>query len=41
LSEVERVELKKNSFEWVFIENWVEFWRWQLKAIEKKWQEMN
>jgi hypothetical protein len=22
-------------------ENWVEFWRWQSKVIEKKWQERN
>jgi hypothetical protein len=29
LSEVERVVVK----------DWVEFWRWQSKMIEKKWQE--
>jgi hypothetical protein len=23
------------------VENWVEFWRWQFKVIEKKWQERN
>jgi hypothetical protein len=40
-SEVERVQLKKNSFERVVVENWVEFWRWQSKVIEKKRQEMN
>jgi histone H3/H4 len=38
LSEVERVQLKKSSFERV-VKNSVEFWRWQAKAIEKKWQE--
>jgi hypothetical protein len=27
LSEVERVELKKSSFESVVVENWVVFWR--------------
>jgi hypothetical protein len=26
LSEVERVQLKKSSFERVVVENWVEFW---------------
>jgi hypothetical protein len=40
LSEVERVELKKSSFESV-VKNLVEFWRWQSKMIEKKWQERN
>jgi predicted nucleic acid-binding protein len=39
LSEVEAVQLKKNSFERVLIENLVEFWRRQSKVIEKKWQE--
>jgi hypothetical protein len=37
LTEVERVQLK-SSF---IVENWVEFWIFQLKMIEKKWQEMN
>jgi hypothetical protein len=23
------------------VENWVKFWRWQSKVIEKKWQESN
>jgi hypothetical protein len=41
LSEVERVQLKKSSFELVVFKNWVEFWRWQSKEIEKKWQEKN
>jgi hypothetical protein len=36
LSEVERAQLKKSLFEGV-VENWVEFWRWQSKMIEKKW----
>jgi hypothetical protein len=29
LSEVERVQMKKSSFERVAVENWVEFCRWQ------------
>jgi hypothetical protein len=33
--------LKKSSFELVVVENWVEFWRWHSKVIEKKWQERN
>jgi hypothetical protein len=37
LLDVERVQLKKLR---VVVENWVEFWRWQSKVIEKKWQEM-
>jgi hypothetical protein len=37
LSEVERFQLKKSSFELVVMENWVEFWRRQLKDIEKKY----
>jgi hypothetical protein len=41
LSEVERVQLKKSSFERVVVEKWVEFWRWQSKVIEKKWQARN
>jgi hypothetical protein len=28
LLEVERVQLKKSSFEGVDIRNWFEFWRW-------------
>jgi hypothetical protein len=39
LSEAERVQLKKSSSESV-VKNLVEFWRWQSKVIEKKWQEM-
>jgi hypothetical protein len=35
LSEVERVQLKKSSFERV-VGNWVKFWRWQSKVTEKK-----
>jgi ketopantoate reductase len=35
LPEVERLQLKENSFELV-VENRVEFWRWQKKVIEKK-----
>jgi hypothetical protein len=34
----ERVEKK---FESVVVKNYVEFWRWQWKIIEKKWQERN
>jgi hypothetical protein len=41
LSEVERVQLKKSSFELVVVTKWVEFWRWQSKVTEKKWQERN
>jgi hypothetical protein len=41
LSQVERVQLKKSSLERVVVENLAEFWRWQSKVIEKKWQEMN
>jgi hypothetical protein len=41
LSEVEIVQLKKSSFELVVVENLFEFWRWQSKVIEKKWQEIN
>jgi hypothetical protein len=41
LSEVERIQLKKSSFEGVVVENWVEFCRRQSKVIEKKWQERN
>jgi hypothetical protein len=40
LSEVERVQLKKSSFE-LLVENWVEFWRCQSIVIKKKWQERN
>jgi hypothetical protein len=40
LAEGERVQLKNSSFEGD-VKNWVEFWRWQLKVIEKKWQERN
>jgi hypothetical protein len=31
---------QRRSFELV-VKNWVEFWRWQSKVIEKKWQERN
>jgi hypothetical protein len=41
LSEVERIQLKKGSFDLVVVKNWVEFWRWQSKVIEQKWQERN
>jgi hypothetical protein len=41
LTEVERVQLKKSSYESFVVKNWVEFWRWQSKVIEKKWQEKN
>jgi hypothetical protein len=41
LSEVERVQLKKRSFKLVVVKKWVEFWRWQLKVIEKKWEGRN
>jgi hypothetical protein len=30
---------KRRSFEWLFVENLVEFWRWQSKVIEKKLKE--
>jgi hypothetical protein len=40
-SEVERAELKESSFDGVLVEDWVEFWRWKSKAIEKKWQKRN
>jgi hypothetical protein len=40
LSEVERAQFKKCSFQRV-VKNWVKFWRWQWKVIEKKWQERN
>jgi hypothetical protein len=36
LSEVERVQMKKSSFEEVIAKKWVEFWRWQSKVTEKK-----
>jgi hypothetical protein len=39
LSEVERVQLKKNSFESIVVENLVELQRWQSKVTEKKLQE--
>jgi hypothetical protein len=38
LSEAERVQLKNGLFERVYVEIWVEFWRWQSKVIEKKWK---
>jgi hypothetical protein len=41
LSEVQRVRLKKSSFEWVLVKNWIEFWKWQPKDFEKKWQGKN
>jgi hypothetical protein len=41
LSEAERVQLKKSSFELVLVKNWVEFWRWRSKVTEKNWQENN
>jgi hypothetical protein len=41
LSEVGRFQLKKSSSERVVVKKWVEFWRWQSKVIEKKWQERN
>jgi hypothetical protein len=31
----------EEEFTLVVVENWVEFGRWQSKATEKKWQEMN
>jgi hypothetical protein len=40
LSEVERVQLKKNLFELV-VKKWVELWRWQSNVIEKKLKERN
>jgi exoribonuclease II len=38
LSEAERVQFKKSSFETV-VQNLVQFCRWHSKAIQKKWQE--
>jgi hypothetical protein len=35
-----RIALKKSPFELV-VKKWVEFWRWQSKVIEEKWQQMN
>jgi hypothetical protein len=32
---------KKRSSERDVVENCFEFWRWQLKVIEKKWEETN
>jgi hypothetical protein len=29
------------EFEIVVVKNWVEFWRWQSKVIEKRCQERN
>jgi hypothetical protein len=34
------IKAQRKSFERV-VRNWVEFWRWQSKMIEKKWQETN
>jgi hypothetical protein len=34
LPEAERVQLKKSSLEFVAVENWVEFWRWQYWVME-------
>jgi hypothetical protein len=39
LSEVERIQLKKSSFESVVVKDWVKFWRRQSKVTEKKWHE--
>jgi hypothetical protein len=33
--------LKMSSFERVIVKNWVEFWRWQSKVTNEKWQERN
>jgi hypothetical protein len=41
LAEVERVQLKKSSFELLVVKKCVEFWRWQSKMIEEKWKERN
>jgi hypothetical protein len=41
LLEVERIQLKKSSFEGVDVRNWFEFWRWQTKVVEKIWQGRN
>jgi hypothetical protein len=35
-SEVVKVQLNKNSFERVVVENWVEFGRWQSKETEEE-----
>jgi hypothetical protein len=40
LSLVERVQLKTSLFEGV-VRKWIEFWRWQSKVIENKWQGRN
>jgi hypothetical protein len=34
-------EAGRSSIELVVVKNWVEFWRWQSKMIEKKRQERN
>jgi hypothetical protein len=41
LAEVQRVQLKKSSFESIVVKNWVEFWRWHSKENEKEQQERN
>jgi hypothetical protein len=41
--EKKRVQLRGASpseYE-IVVKNWVKFWKWQSKTIEKKWQEMN
>jgi hypothetical protein len=35
------VKGQRRSIEWIVVEKWVKFWRWQSKVTEKKWQEMN
>jgi hypothetical protein len=37
---IKKSSVEKSSFESV-VEKWVEFWRWQSKAIEKKRQARN
>jgi hypothetical protein len=32
------IKEQRGSFELVVGENWVQFWRWQSKMVEKKWQ---
>jgi hypothetical protein len=36
LSDFDRLQLKKSSFDSVVVKKWVELWRWKSKVIEKK-----
>jgi hypothetical protein len=42
LSEAERESsVEEELFGILVVENWVEFWKWQSKVMEKKLQETN